>query len=148
MDATQKGLQKILDQQGRTLLLKTAFSLDTCMSDGLEYVHSYEYTHPGVKPPSLLYVFSKNNESETYLIDSANFRVSTSQTKHKKSKEDLRKAHDGTTEFATLEDCTGAARPRRIAVGLLEYKLLKWLYCERPREGDLKNRIYATRKAH
>ncbi|KAL3257576.1 hypothetical protein MRX96_017032 [Rhipicephalus microplus] len=134
MDATEEDLQNIPDQQGRTLPLKTAFSLDTCVSDGLQYVHSYEYTNPGVNTSSLRHGFSKNNESETYLIDAANFRVPTSQTKRKKSKEDLRKAHDGATEFATWEGHTGA-RKQRVAGGLLGGDLKNL-------EGDLKNRKY------
>ncbi|KAL1467262.1 hypothetical protein MTO96_005816 [Rhipicephalus appendiculatus] len=99
MDTTEEDLQRILDQQGKALPLKTAFSLGTCVSGGLEYV----------------------------------------------GKQDLRKAHDGTIEFASREARTGA-HTRRGAVELLGYNLLQWLCCRLLREDNLKSPKYVSQQ--
>nr|XP_037270284.1 serine/threonine-protein kinase VRK1-like [Rhipicephalus microplus] len=141
MDATEHCLQKIFHQQRKILPLKTAFSLDKYVSDVLEYVHSYEYTHSYVKPSRLLHGFSKGNENHLYLVDAAIFRVPTSRTSHQKCKEDLRKANDGTTVFATREART-SARPRNGTVELLGRMLFQWLCCRQSREDDFKSRKF------
>ncbi|XP_075732970.1 serine/threonine-protein kinase VRK1-like [Rhipicephalus microplus] len=139
MHATEEGLKKIFHQQRKILPLKTAFSFDKYVSDGLEYVHSYEYTHSYVKPSRLLHGFSKGNENNLYLVDAAIFRVPTSRTRHQKCKEDLRKVNDGTTVLATRE-ARPCAHPRNGAVELLG--LFQWLCCRWLREDDVKRRKF------
>ncbi|KAH8033647.1 hypothetical protein MRX96_017034 [Rhipicephalus microplus] len=144
-DATEEGLQKILQQLGKTLPLKTAFSLDTSVSDGLKYFRSYEYTHPNVKPSSLLHVYSTGNENEIFLVGYVVLHVPTGQAKYKESEQAFTKAHDGTIDFASRVVCTGA-HPRRGAIELLGYNLLQWLCCRLHREDNLKNPKYITQQ--
>ncbi|KAH7984320.1 hypothetical protein HPB52_019184 [Rhipicephalus sanguineus] len=70
-------------------------------------------------------------------------RAPTGQTIYKGYKQDLRKEHDGTAEFAIRDAHTGA-HSRRGDVEPLGYNLLQQLCCRRLWEDNLKNAKYAT----
>ncbi|XP_049266965.1 serine/threonine-protein kinase VRK1 isoform X1 [Rhipicephalus sanguineus] len=145
MDRFGEDLQKILDRQGKTLPLKTAFSLGMRVIDVLEYVHSYEYIHADVKGSNLLLGFGKGNENKVYLVDFGLACRYTQNGKHKEYKEDLRKAHDGTIEF-TSRDAHIGAHSRRGDIEILGYNLLQWLCCRLPWEDNLKNPEYVSQQ--
>ncbi|KAH8028198.1 hypothetical protein HPB51_014153 [Rhipicephalus microplus] len=145
MDRFGEDLQKILDRQGKTLPLKTAFSLGMRVIDVLEYVHSYEYIHADVKASNLLLGFGKGNENKVYLVDFGLACRYTQNGKHKEYKEDLRKAHDGTIEF-TSRDAHIGAHSRRGDIEILGYNLLQWLCCRLPWEDNLKNPEYVSQQ--
>ncbi|KAH6926960.1 hypothetical protein HPB50_024297 [Hyalomma asiaticum] len=145
MDRFGEDLQKILDRQGKTLPLKTAFSLGMRVIDVLEYVHSYDYIHADVKASNLLLGFGKGNENKVYLVDFGLACRYTQNGKHKEYKEDLRKAHDGTIEF-TSRDAHIGAHSRRGDMEILGYNLLQWLCCRLPWEDNLKDPEYVSQQ--
>ncbi|KAL1471124.1 hypothetical protein MTO96_040090 [Rhipicephalus appendiculatus] len=113
--------------------------------DVLEYAHGYEYihTHASVKASRLLHCFSKDNENKLYLPEFGLAYRYTQNGKHKEYKEDLRKAHDGTTRLTSPNVHIGALS-RSGHVELLGYNLLLWLCCRLPWEDNLKNPEYAS----
>lgn len=145
MDRFGEDLQKVLDRHGKTLPLKTAFSLGMRVIDVLEYVHSYEYIHADVKASNLLLGFGKGNENKVYLVDFGLACRYTQNGKHKEYKEDLRKAHDGTIEF-TSRDAHIGAHSRRGDMEILGYNLLQWLCCRLPWEDNLKDPEYVSQQ--
>ncbi|XP_065307043.1 serine/threonine-protein kinase VRK1-like isoform X2 [Dermacentor albipictus] len=145
MDRFGEDLQKVLDRNGKTLPLKTAFSLGMRVIDVLEYVHNYEYIHADVKASNLLLGYGKGNENKVYLVDFGLACRYNQNGKHKEYKEDLRKAHDGTIEF-TSRDAHIGAHSRRGDMEILGYNLLQWLCCRLPWEDNLKDPEYVSQQ--
>lgn len=145
MDRFGEDLQKILDRQGKTLPLKTAFGLGMRVIDVLEYVHSHDYIHADVKASNLLLGYGRGNENKVFLVDFGLACRYTQNGKHKEYKEDLRKAHDGTIEF-TSRDAHIGAHSRRGDIEILGYNLLQWLCCRLPWEENLKDPEYVSQQ--
>ncbi|KAL1469531.1 hypothetical protein MTO96_024944 [Rhipicephalus appendiculatus] len=61
-------MQKILDWQGKTLSLKTGFSLSTRVIDVLENVRN-KCIEADMESPKLLPAFGKDNENKVYIMD-------------------------------------------------------------------------------
>ncbi|KAH6919442.1 hypothetical protein HPB50_029572 [Hyalomma asiaticum] len=108
--------------------------------DVSEYVHGYDYIHADVKASVLLLCFGKGNENKVYLVE---FGLACRYTRNGMLKEDLRKAHDGTIEFASREAHIGG-HPRRGDMEILGYNLYQWLLCRQPWEDNLKDPEYIS----
>ncbi|KAH6947408.1 hypothetical protein HPB50_018819 [Hyalomma asiaticum] len=128
---------------GKTLPIKSAFSLCMRVIDVLEYVHSYDYINVGVKSSVLLLGFSKCSKNKVYLVDFALACRYTQNGKHKEYKEDLRKAQDGTIEF-TSRDAHIGANSRCRDMEIVAYNMLQWLCCPLPWADNLTNPKYIS----
>ncbi|KAH7983778.1 serine/threonine-protein kinase VRK1 [Rhipicephalus sanguineus] len=159
-DTIGEYLLKVLDRQGKTLCLKTAFSLGMRMISGLEYVHSYEYILAYLKASSLLLDLGEGNENKIHLLDFGLACRYTQNGKYKEYKKDLRKVHDGTIEEykeylrkvhdGTIESASReahiGAHARRFEREILGYTLLQCLCCRLPERENLKNPEYVSQQ--
>ncbi|KAH6919810.1 hypothetical protein HPB50_029205 [Hyalomma asiaticum] len=102
--------------------------------DVLEYVRSYDYIHADARTPVLLLCFGKGNENKVYLVD---FGSACRYTRNGMHKEDLRKAHDCTIEFANRDAHIGA-HSRRGDVRILGYNLHQGICFRKHLEDNLK----------
>ncbi|KAL1469535.1 hypothetical protein MTO96_024948 [Rhipicephalus appendiculatus] len=98
---TQNGMQKILGWQGKTLSLKTGFSLGTRVIDVLENVQNNKCIQADMESPKLLPAFGKDNENKLYIMDCGLTCPFMPTGKHKEHKEDVRKADEGASEFTS-----------------------------------------------
>ncbi|KAH6945338.1 hypothetical protein HPB50_007902 [Hyalomma asiaticum] len=106
--------------------------------DVLEYIHSYDDIHADMKASVLLLCFNDDNENEVYLVDFGLAWRSTKNGRHKKCKEDLRKAHNVTVEFTD--------NSRRGNFEIQEYNLLQRHSCRLLWEDNLKVPEYVSQQ--
>ncbi|KAL8619650.1 hypothetical protein ACOMHN_019705 [Nucella lapillus] len=122
-------LQKVFEQNGRCFSEKTAYSIGRRVLDALEYIHDKGYCHADIKAANILLGHSggKTDFNQVYLVDyglAYRFLVDGAQ---KPYKEDPKRAHDGTAEYASRDAHKGVYPSRRGDLEILGYCMLEWL---------------------
>ncbi|XP_025105212.1 serine/threonine-protein kinase VRK1-like isoform X2 [Pomacea canaliculata] len=122
-------LQKVFVNAGRSFLEKTTYSIGLRMLDALEYIHDKGYAHADIKASNILLGYKNGNidYNQVYLVDyGLAYRYMVDST-HKPYKEDPKRAHDGTAEYASRDAHKGVCPSRRGDLEILGYCMLEWL---------------------
>ncbi|KAL8588864.1 hypothetical protein ACOMHN_051458 [Nucella lapillus] len=127
-------LQKIFVQSGRCLPETTVLAVALRMLDALEYIHDNGYCHGDVKAANILLGFhhGETDFNQVYLVDyglAAGYLVEGS---HKPYRENPKRVHDGTAEYASRDAHIGAGPSRRGDLETLGYCVLEWLSGQLP----------------
>ncbi|XP_076463587.1 serine/threonine-protein kinase VRK1-like [Babylonia areolata] len=122
-------LQRVFEQNDRKFSEKTTFSIGLRMLDALEYIHDKGYCHADIKAANILlgYNGGKTDFSQVYLVDyglAYRFLVDGAQRPYKA---DPKRAHDGTTEYASRDAHKGVLPSRGGDLEILAYCMLEWL---------------------
>ncbi|KAG1651375.1 Serine/threonine-protein kinase VRK1 [Nymphon striatum] len=136
MERFGKDIQKMLSENNRKLPLKTIIMISLMVLDTLEYIHSKDYVHADIKASNLLIGHDKENQNRVYLVDFGLACKYIINGKHKEYKEDPRKAHDGTIEFASRDAHIGCFS-RRGDLETLAFNMLQWSCGKLPWEKNL-----------
>nr|KAG5704443.1 hypothetical protein BaRGS_024298 [Batillaria attramentaria] len=135
-------LQKIFESAGRSFSEKTTCSIGLRMLDALEYIHDKGYAHADIKAANILlgYNGSHTDSNQVYLVDFGLAYRYTVEGTHKPYKEDPKRAHDGTAEYASRDAHKGVTPSRRGDLEILGYCMLEWLSGHLPWETNLEDK--------
>lgn len=136
MERFGKDIQKVLSENNGKMPLKAIIKISLMVLDTLEYIHSKDYVHADIKGSNLLLGYDKENQDHVYLVDFGLACKYIVNGKHKEYKEDPRKAHDGTIEFAS-RDAHAGSFSRRGDLETLAFNMLQWSCGELPWEENL-----------
>ncbi|XP_031558453.1 serine/threonine-protein kinase VRK1-like [Actinia tenebrosa] len=142
MERYDKDVDQIFQQHNRRFDIRTVLMLGLRILDILEYIHENEYAHADIKGSNLMMGYSKGKKDQVYLLDyGLTFRFNPN-GEHKEYKEDPKRKHDGTVEFASIDAHKGVAPSRRSDLEILGYVMLQWLCGRLPWEDKLCDKEY------
>ncbi|KAK2823919.1 hypothetical protein Q5P01_021094 [Channa striata] len=137
MDRLGSDLQKVCERNGGRLKKAAVLQLCQGLVDVLEYIHENEYVHADIKAANLMLGYS--DPEKVYLADyGLSYRYCPDGV-HKEYKENPKKAHNGTTEYTSLDAHKGLAPSRRGDLQILGFCLLHWLCGSLPWDRVLMN---------
>ncbi|XP_031549530.1 serine/threonine-protein kinase VRK1-like [Actinia tenebrosa] len=142
MERYDQDVDQIFQHHNRRFDVRTVLMLGLRILDILEYIHENEYAHADIKGSNLMMGYSKGKKDQVYLLDyGLTFRFNPN-GEHKEYKEDPKRKHDGTVEFASIEAHKGVAPSRRSDLEILGYVMLQWLCGRLPWEDKLSDKEY------
>jgi vaccinia related kinase len=140
-------LQKLLQGCGGRFPPQTIYAFGLQIVNALQFIHEKGYVHADIKASNILLGFSGGHDvaNEIYLVDYGLAYRYTVDGKHKKYKEDPKKAHDGTIGFTSRDAHKGLAPARRGDLEILGYCMLQWSCGKLPWEDKLSDPIYVAK---
>lgn len=135
-------LHKIFVSARRSFSEKTTFSIALRMLDALEYIHDKGYAHADIKASNILlgHDGGQTDNNQVYLVDFGLAYRYNPDGQHKPYREDPKRAHDGTAEYASRDAHKGVAPSRRGDLEILGYCMLEWLSGHLPWDKHLENK--------
>ncbi|XP_075059951.1 serine/threonine-protein kinase VRK2 isoform X2 [Mixophyes fleayi] len=118
-------LLKLQNNNNGKLPVITSMQIGIRMLDVLEYIHEHEYVHGDIKAANIL--LHPSDPEKVYLADYGLCYRYCPDGKHKEYKEDLKRCHNGTIEFTSLDAHKGATTSRRGDLEILAFCILHWI---------------------
>ncbi|ESO13013.1 hypothetical protein HELRODRAFT_93602 [Helobdella robusta] len=135
-------LQKMFESNNNTFPHHSIFIIGLQMLDTLEFIHSQGYAHADIKAANIM--IGLKNSNQVFLIDyGLAFRFLVD-GKHKEYKEDPKKAHDGTAEYASRDAHRGVWPSARGDLEILGYCMWQWLAGSLPWEGKIDDKNFVS----